>query len=188
MTGRLVYIIGPSGAGKDSVLAGLRSSWPATPSAHWSRRTITRETNDGTEAHEPVDVAQFERLRESGAFAMHWDANGLRYGIRHHEFSGIQAGGWVFANGSRAYLPHLVAHWPQALIVHIGASPAVLKRRLAARGREDPAAIAARLAREISIELPAGSIRIQNDDSLQEAVDTLREQLLAHHHRAAGNP
>jgi len=93
MNQRLVYIIGPSGAGKDSVLHGLRMSWPDTLSAHWARRTITRPVQEGGECHEAVDDHTFERLCQAEAFAMHWSANGLRYGVRQAELEAVQAGG-----------------------------------------------------------------------------------------------
>lgn len=177
MTGRLIYVIGPSGAGKDSVLAGLRSCWPATPSTHWARRTISRPGTAHGEQHEAVDGQTFERLLASQAFALHWQANGLHYGVRHAELQPLRSGYWVFVNGSRGHLPELLSRWPHATVVHIGASAHVLEARLLARGRETPEAVAKRLTREVPIRLPPGSLCIQNDGELGDAVSALYGQL-----------
>lgn len=177
MSHRLVYVIGPSGAGKDSVLQGLRQSWPQAAAAHWARRTITRPAEAGGEAHEAVDTATFEQLRQVGALALHWTANGLSYGLRQTEIAPLHAGRWVFVNGSRAHLPQLLQQWPQATVVQISAAPEVLARRLAARGRETAHDIAQRLAREVPVALPAGAIQIHNNHELAEAVARLRGAL-----------
>jgi len=176
--GRLVYVVGPSGAGKDSVLGALRSSWPDCLVAHWARRTITRPESAGGERHEAVDAAAFERLLAQGAFAQHWFAHGLSYGVRQSELQPLACGQWVFVNGSRGYLPQLLRRWSAATVVHIGAAPEVLQQRLQARGRETAAAQAARLQRDPLLQLPAGSICIQNDGALQAAADELRARLL----------
>lgn len=177
MMHRLVYVIGPSGAGKDSVLDGLRRSWPAREPAHWARRTITRPAQAGSEQHEAVTTDSFEQLRLAQAFAMHWGANGLHYGIRHTEIEPARSGHCVFVNGSRAWLPQLLLHWPQATVVHIGAAHDVLVQRLASRGRESADAIAARLARQVPLKLPEASIRIENNGRLEDTVATLLNAL-----------
>lgn len=179
MTHRLVYVIGPSGAGKDSVLAGLRDTWSKATLAHWARRTITRPAQAHGEQHEAIDSATFEKLRLANAFAMHWEANGLSYGIRRTEVLPANDGHWVFVNGSRAWLTQLLQEWPQATVVHIGAAPSVLASRLAARGRESAQAIAARLQRQIDLELPEGSIRIENNGLVSDAVLDLHTALQA---------
>lgn len=179
MSRRLVYVIGPSGAGKDSVLQGLRGQWPAQSAVHWAQRTITRPADAGGEQHEPADAAGFERLRQAGAFAMHWRANGLDYGVRHAELLPLADGRWVMVNGSRGWLSELLARWPEATVVHIGASPEVLARRLAARGRETAQAVAERLARQVPVQLPPGAIDIRNDGALADAVAALAQALQA---------
>lgn len=177
MSNRLVYVIGPSGAGKDTVMRGLRQVWPSAASAHWARRSITRPAESGGEEHEALDVSTFEEERQANAFAMHWKANGLSYGVRHSELQPLKSGQWVFVNGSRSWLPKLLARWPEATVVHIGADPEVLAQRLRARGRETADSIAARLARQVPLELPAGSIRIENNGALEGAVAELQQAL-----------
>lgn len=177
MNRRLIYVIGPSGAGKDSVLDTLRQTWPVAANAHWARRTITRPAQPGGEQHEAVDEATFDRLQAQKTFGLHWEANALRYGVRATELAALDQGHCVFVNGSRGHLPTLLIQWPEATVVHITAPPHVLAQRLAARGRETPQAIAARLQREVSVALPANHIAIQNDGPLHGAADTLAQRL-----------
>lgn len=177
MSHRLVVVIGPSGAGKDSVLEGMRANWPFAQPAHFARRTITRPVKPDDEQHEAVDAARFEQLLVAQAFAMHWQANGLSYGIRHGELAPLDAGHWLFVNGSRAYLPQVLQAWPQATIVHIGASRDVLAQRLAQRGRETEDAVAKRLSRNLALYLPAHVVSIDNNGSLDSALGALQHAL-----------
>jgi ribose 1,5-bisphosphokinase len=171
----LVYVIGPSGAGKDSVLQTLRTKWVNMPLAHWAKRTITRSVQAGGEQHESVEAQEFERLLATNAFAMSWQANGLSYGIRRAELAPLAKGECVFVNGSRAHLPLLLHQWPEAAIVLITAPEDVLAQRLQTRAREDNQAIAKRLARAVELDLPSQTIQIINNSSLETAA----EQLLA---------
>lgn len=177
MNRRLVYVMGPSGAGKDSVLGWLRQHLPAGLPVHWARRTITRPAQAGGEAHESVDGVQFEALQATGAFALAWRANGLCYGIRHEQLHGLQSGSWVLVNGSRGHFPEALARYPGATGLHITAPADVLERRLLARGRESAAQVQARVARAAAFELPAGVIELCNDGSLEEAGRGLLQRL-----------
>ncbi|HCA65435.1 MAG TPA: phosphonate metabolism protein/1,5-bisphosphokinase (PRPP-forming) PhnN, partial [Pseudomonas sp.] len=80
MRGRLIYLIGPSGAGKDSLLDAARESL-AGRGVRIARRVITRSAEAVGEAAHSVSPQEFERLEAQGAFALSWRANGLAYGI-----------------------------------------------------------------------------------------------------------
>jgi ribose 1,5-bisphosphokinase len=179
MSARLIYVVGPSGAGKDSVLQGLRQTWRALPPAHWARRTITRDAQAGGEQHESLSEPLFARLREANAFAMDWQANGLHYGVRHRELAPLADGSCVLVNGSRAWMPVLLRRWPDCTVVYVTVPAEVLRQRLVARGREDSSDIAARLARRIEFDMPANAIHVVNDGALSAAVDALRTKLAA---------
>jgi ribose 1,5-bisphosphokinase len=179
MSQRLVYVVGPSGAGKDSVMQALRANWSDMPPAHWARRTMTRTAQEDAHMHESVDQAEFERLSSLELFAMSWQANGLSYGIRHTELAPLEAGYCVFVNGSRAYAPQVLKAWSEATVVLITAPADMLARRLQARAREDEQAIANRLSRDVALDLPAQTLCIINDGTIQSAAEQLRTQLRA---------
>lgn len=179
MTQRLIYVIGPSGAGKDSVLHRLRDAWVDMPPAHWTCRTITRVAQAGGERNEGVSETGFDRLRQAGAFAMEWHAHGLWYGIRRTELAPLLSEQLVFVNGSRAYLPEMLRRWPEATVIQITAPADVLLQRLRARKRESVQVISDRLARGVDVELPANAIRIVNDGPINESVEMLLAALRA---------
>lgn len=163
MNGRVFAVVGPSGAGKDTLLAGAVA---ASPALHWARRTITRPVVAGGEPFEGVTGEEFDFLSKSGVFALEWPAHGLRYGIGKAEFVGLAKGIDVLFNGSRAALAQALELFPDLVVVRISAPSRVLAERLAARGRETAAEIEARLARA-SYDVPEGLpvIDIANDST-----------------------
>ena len=177
MNRRLIYVMGPSGAGKDSVLDWLRANLPPGMQVHWARRTITRPASAGGEAHEAIDVQGFEHLSHKGAFALAWQANGLHYGIRHTELARLQQGHWVMVNGSRGHLPQALQSHPGLQVVHITADPATLVQRLTQRQRETPEEIQQRVARASAFVVPKGAIEILNNGSLAEAGSALLREI-----------
>jgi ribose 1,5-bisphosphokinase len=173
MNTRLIYVMGPSGAGKDSVLDWLRAHLPANMPVHWARRTITRPASAGGEAHEATDAEGFELLRRQNAFALAWPANGLHYGIRHTELALLQQGHWVLVNGSRGHLAHALQSHPGLQVVHITADRATLVQRLTQRQRESPEEIEQRVARASAFVVPPGAIEILNTGTLDQAGQAL---------------
>lgn len=171
MNHRLVYTVGASGAGKDSLLGWLRAHLSADAPVAFAQRTVTRPADAGGEAHEAASEAQFLRWRDAGLFALHWQANGLHYGVRHTALAPLAQGHCVFVNGSRAYLAEAMQHCPGLTVLYITASPETLRQRLLARGREGGPEVAARLARALAWQLPAGhgGLEVANDGTLDDA-------------------
>lgn len=167
--GRFIAVVGPSGAGKDSVMGALAR---ARPGLGLARRVITRPGTAGGEDFDGVDAAEFARRSSAGAFVLEWQAHGLRYAIPRSETARMAAGQDLLANLSRRVLTQAAAAFGRAfLVLEITAPPEVLARRLAARGRETPADIAARLDRARD-PLPPGLpvLRIDNGGTLDRAV------------------
>ncbi len=175
MMGRLFAVVGPSGAGKDTLLAGVVA---AEPAFHWARRVITRPEGAGGEPFEGVSDAVFAARLARGDFALHWAAHGLSYGIPHAEFAPLAQGRDVLFNGSRSALAAARAAFPGLRVVCITAPAAVLAARLAARGREGADDIAARLARA-SYDLPGdiAVLDVCNDDSPTVGIARLLQAL-----------
>jgi ribose 1,5-bisphosphokinase len=169
MKGQLIYVMGPSGAGKDSLLAWLRNHLSIQSTVHWARRTITRPVQSGDEQHQSVDAHEFQRLRETQAFALDWQANGLHYGVQHVELAPLDAGRRVILNGSRAYLSQALIKFPELKVIHVTTDVDTLRARLLARGRETPVAVEARIKRALAFQLPAGAVEVRNDGSLEDA-------------------
>jgi ribose 1,5-bisphosphokinase len=146
MAGRLIYLIGPSGSGKDSLLDAAREPL-ADQGCRIVRRVITRSAEAVGEAAQAVSVEQFTAMQGEGAFALSWQANGLHYGIPKEIDEWLEAGLDVLVNGSRAYLPQAHQRYPGLLALLLTVEQAVLRQRLQARGRESLPEIEARLAR-----------------------------------------
>jgi ribose 1,5-bisphosphokinase len=174
--GRLIYLVGPSGAGKDALIAWARERLPAGARVHFARRTITRPALAGNEGHEAVSEQALEELHRRGELALHWEANGCRYGVRRSELEApLARAETVVLNGSRAHLPEAILRYPQLEAVHVTAPAAVLRHRLAQRGREDPPSIHARISRNGSVShaVPADAFEIANDGPLERAGSAL---------------
>lgn len=171
---RLFFVVGPSGAGKDTLLSGAIA---ADPALHWARRVITRPETAGGEPFEGVTEAGFATRLARGDFALHWDAHGLRYGVPHSE---LPQGRDVLLNGSRAAIAQAVAAFPAVRVIHITAPITVLADRLSGRGRETRDQIAARLTRA-GAPLPAGvaAIEILNDAARETGIARLLQALRA---------
>ncbi len=169
MTGRLIAIVGPSGAGKDTLIAAVCL---VSPDLIWVRRVITRPAVPGGEPYESVDRTEFERRRASGAFAFWWNAHGLLYGIPATIAAEISAGRTVLFNASRAALPAIQDEFPILEIIAITAPVETLARRLAERGREEMPEIQKRLERA-DWPVPRGAYIVRNTGPVDQGVAKL---------------
>lgn len=174
----LFYVMGPSGAGKDSLLRYVRSHIAHEP-VLFAHRYITRPAHAGGENHIAVTPHEFERLQEAGAFTLHWKGNGLCYGIGREVDTWLSAGMNVVVNGSRAHLNEAVRRYPQLCPVLIDVTESVLAERLFARARESNTAIIERLARHRALP-PVDHpelVVIRNDGPLEHAGDLLLQRI-----------
>jgi phosphonate metabolism protein PhnN/1,5-bisphosphokinase (PRPP-forming) len=162
----LVAVVGPSGAGKDTLMGLARARLAGDARFRFVQRAITRPAEAGGEAHRALDVAGFEAEREAGGFALWWGAHGLLYGIPRDIEADMAVGRVVVANLSRGALME-AARYPLRVLV-ITAPAAVLAARLAARGREAAEDIAARLAREAALPAGLDIATVMNDATPEE--------------------
>jgi phosphonate metabolism protein PhnN/1,5-bisphosphokinase (PRPP-forming) len=145
MSGHWVFVCGPSGAGKDSVISWARERLQGNPKLVFARRMITRAQQTGSD-HDPVTPEQFEQLAATGRLAWQWQAHGFSYGIDAHYATDVAAGKTVVVNGSREHCSPLQGQ-PQIRLVQISTDAQELARRLAQRGRDGEHAVSLRLAR-----------------------------------------
>ncbi len=163
----LVAVVGPSGAGKDTLMGLARARLDGDARFRFVQRAITRPAEAGGEAHRPLDVVAFDAERAAGGFALHWGAHGLFYGIPRDITEDLAARRVVVANLSRGVLAGAAQHFRLRVLV-VTAPVAVLAARLAARGRETAEDIAARLAREMTLAPGLDMVTVMNDATPEE--------------------
>lgn len=145
--GRLVLVVGPSGAGKDSLIAWCRARLAGNAAVVFPRRVITRAATDATEDHATVSETEYAAMAASGAFALHWRAHGLGYGIPASIAADLVEGRNVVVNISRAVVGEARRLFQPLSVVSVTVPAAVLADRLRQRNREAAEDITGRLAR-----------------------------------------
>lgn len=170
---QLFYVIGPSGAGKDSLMLAARRALDGEPIA-FAHRYITRPAAAGGENFVALSVAEFAVRAQQDTFWLSWGSHELHYAIGREVLSWLQSGLTVVVNGSRAYLPQAQAVCVQAGVklvpVWVQCDVTILAQRLRARGRESEAQIGERLARATEFTAPGDALIIDNSGSLDEAL------------------
>jgi ribose 1,5-bisphosphokinase len=146
--GRLFLVVGPSGAGKDTLLGLAKAACADDPNIVFPRRVITRPASN-SEENEEVSLDAFRHALARGEYAMHWEAHGHCYALRRGIDDELRAGRTVIANVSRTVVGPLRRDYADALVVSITAPPQVLAERLAARSRSSDGQIEARLDRTV---------------------------------------
>lgn len=198
MTGAWVFVVGPSGVGKDSVINAAQQLLPSKKHIVFARRLVTRPS-DGGALHDAVSSQAYRELASSGALCWQWQAHGFCYGIAASYLAAVRAGQLVVVNGSRAHVSSL-APTEDIKVVEIAASAEQVALRLQQRGRDSTAAVASRLARNADIRANVASVTsitsapfkphkvIINDSSLAFAGGQLASYLLATAGRATPAP
>jgi ribose 1,5-bisphosphokinase len=176
--GVFVAVVGPSGAGKDTVIGYARARFADETRLEFVRRVITRPSDVASEDHDTLADAAFVEAEADGAFAISWEAHGLRYGIPADVDWSVANGRVAVANVSRAIIPSLRERYANLAIVEITASPEVLAERLAMRGRESRGEVLARLARSATMTLSGpGVTSIDNSGPREAAGERFAEVL-----------
>jgi thymidine phosphorylase len=164
--GFFFYIVGPSCAGKDSLIDGARKELPSKDFI-FAKRVITRPPGKPGEDYNSCTESQFQSLDADGAFLVTWTAHGLMYGLRRDLVAEQQTGKHIIANGSRAIAEQLKALVPNLVFIEITAPTDVLAKRIAQRGRETEQEIRDRLTRQVDpLPVDVETFQIQNDQSL----------------------
>jgi ribose 1,5-bisphosphokinase len=173
VSGVFVPVVGPSGAGKDTLIAAAREHLRDDRRFLFVRRTVTRAVG-GNEDHDIIDRERFADLVRTGAFVLTWEAHGLCYGIPVSAREATRAGRVAVANLSRSSLATARAIFPAVRTISVTAPAPVLAERLSRRGRESRTEIERRLARTTPPP-PAGPdvVVIDNGGELDEAVARL---------------
>lgn len=179
--GRMIVVVGPSGAGKDTLMARAAEHFRDRKDLIFARRVITRDGAAGGEEHDSVCEADFLKMQEDGRFAVSWSAHGLHYGIPVETLQAVKDGRTVVANGSRSALGRFKSAYPSLAVINVVARPDVLASRLAARGRESEADILQRLQRSpLAVQGDYDVTTIDNSGSLVESEKQIIDALARH--------
>jgi ribose 1,5-bisphosphokinase len=172
--GILVLVVGPSGVGKDTLISYCRSRLSDSDSIVFPRRTITRAAGDGPEDNDCVSETEFREKCERGAFAVHWRAHGLHYGVPAAIDTHLAARRTVVVNVSRSVVDAVRQRYRRLIVVSVTARREVVATRLRERRRETIDDIDRRLARGTSIEVDGPDVvRLDNSGPIEAAGENL---------------
>ena len=171
--GRLVLVVGPSGAGKDTLIAGARAELEKA-GVLFARRIVTRESS-AFEDNEAVDPSAFEAALAAGHYALHWHAHGLSYALPIAIEDALKQGRSVVANVSRGVVGEARRRYPAIVVVMVTARPDVLAARLAGRARPSDGPVENRLKRADKVfdEPWQPDLVIDNSGAVEQGVTAL---------------
>jgi ribose 1,5-bisphosphokinase len=180
--GALVLIVGPSGAGKDTLIGIASRYCVANPDIVVQSRVVTRPASS-SENNANVTPEQFERMAAAGEFALHWRAHGHCYGVSRSVDDHIRQGKVVVVNVSRTVLADARERYRNTLAVLITAPVDVLEARLVARNRSSDGAVEDRLQRAALDGVAAADVVISNIGAAEEHGRSLAKTIAALHQR-----
>jgi ribose 1,5-bisphosphokinase len=175
--GALVVVVGPSGAGKDTLIALARDICADDPRIVFPRRIVTRPASEA-EDHDSATPFEFDAAVGQGAYAFWWEAHGLKYALSAAIDTGLRAGQTVVCNVSRAVVGRVRERYARVIVVMVTAPKEVLLARLAARGRESGGDVAERLGRAApAVDELAPDVTIENIGDPRDGAGRLLEVL-----------
>ena len=172
--GCLIAVVGPSGSGKDSLLAAVREHYADNQDVKVVQRVITRPSDAGHEPHQYLSNEDFIAARDRGEFAICWEAHNLHYGVPAQVRDWIANGKVAILNGSRGAMYNIRQVFPNSRTVLVSVDEQIQASRLSERARESSQDITSRLRRRPVMQLRDDlDIEIDNSGDLQLAVNRL---------------
>ncbi len=171
LRGRLILVVGSSGAGKDSLIRAASKALADNSKIHFPKRAVTRQSDSEREDHESLTADAFRKIEAQGGFSLSWQAHGLSYGIPVAAEALLERGETVVVNASRTVVTAASRRYPNLEVVHVTASPEVLAKRLTARDGAETQDLEQRLARQVAWKEAGLKVHeIENDGSLAESL------------------
>lgn len=178
--GRFVLVVGPSGAGKDTLMAGARERLADDRRFVFPERLITRDALPEAEIHGTISKDSFAQMLAEGRYALAWEAHGLGYVIPATVAEQVAEGRVAVCNASRQIIPEALSRFADTHVLYIDADRSVRAKRLAARGRETENEIAARLEREAPhLDSNVPMTRIDNSGAVEHGIAAFVAALVA---------
>jgi ribose 1,5-bisphosphokinase len=171
--GRLVLVVGPSGAGKDTLIDIVRAVCRDEVGVVFPRRVVTRPSS-AAEDHDTISPAAFDQAAANAAFALWWAAHGLKYGIPAAIDDDIRAGRTVVCNVSRTVIGSVRERYARVTVVLVTAPQEILAARLRERGRGSDGSVADRIQRSVSADSELNAdVVIENIGAAESAAGML---------------
>lgn len=165
--GRLVLVVGPSGAGKDTLIAIAKRHCADDERVSFPRRVVTRPSSQ-FEDNLAMTPAEFDAAERRGAFALHWRAHDHAYGVSRQIDDDIHAGKTVVVNVSRSIIADVRKRYRNVTVVLITAPADVLAQRVAGRKRASDTSVEERLQRAALPETAVPDVVISNVGSAED--------------------
>ena len=174
MNAPLIYVVGASGSGKDSLLIYAREKLAGSREVIFAHRYITRSPYAGSENHIALRKSEYEARLQLGLFALNWNSHEFSYALGVEINLWLDKGITVVVNGSREYISEARRAYPNLLLVWIDVSAEKLRQRLKFRGRESDEEIERRLLRNDQLQdsMQDGFV-ICNDNQVEQAGEDL---------------
>jgi len=100
MSGVLVAVVGPSGAGKDALMGHAEAQLRPRDGVLFVRRLVTRAPG-AFEDHDSISEAEFAEGVENDRFALAWRAHGHGYAVPLSALDAVRSGAIAVCNLSR---------------------------------------------------------------------------------------
>ncbi len=146
--GRLVLVVGPSGAGKDTLIGLAQAACADDPGVVFPQRVVTREASS-FENNAAVSPMMFGQMLAHGEFAFQWEAHGLRYGVPRAIVDDIRGGRVIVVNVSRTIVELARRSYANVTVVSVTAPPDILAQRIADRDRASDGQLDGRIRRTV---------------------------------------
>jgi len=151
--GRLILVVGPSGAGKDTLLGFAKAACAEDAEIVFPRRVVTRQASS-SEDNIALTPDEFREALARGDFAMHWEAHGHSYGLPRAIDDDIRAGRAVVVNVSRTVIAGARRAYANVMVIAITAPPELLAERIKMRSRSSDGNSEQRLSRNVDAAAP----------------------------------
>ena len=146
------------------------------PNIVFPRRIVTRPVT-ADEDHLSVSNAGFDDAMRCDAFALWWQAHGLKYGLPISIDTDIRSGRTVVCNASRGAVNNARARYSDVLCALVTARAELLVARLEGRSRHSDGSFIDRIERNAMYAEFSADILIDNSGALEVAVNALTAAL-----------